>query len=99
METQKFDFIFKKSSKLNFDLCQRAEINIQVGLNMHHMTTSGMHCRPFEGRHLVLNMKSVLKMENTLCNIQNITKPHLEQCFYSLIVIQLRFFASAACLF
>ena len=28
-------------------------INIQVGLNMHHMTTSGMPRRPFEGRHLV----------------------------------------------
>ena len=36
METQKLDF-FQKISKLNFDLCQRAEINIQVGLglNMH----------------------------------------------------------------
>ena len=28
-------------------------INIQVGLNMHHMMTSGMHHRPFEGRRLV----------------------------------------------
>ena len=35
METRKFDFFFFLSSKLNFDLCQRAEINIQVGLNMH----------------------------------------------------------------
>ena len=35
--------------KLNFDLWQRAEI-VQVGLNM---MTSGMHRRPFEGRHLV----------------------------------------------
>ena len=34
-----------------FDLCWRAEINIQVGLT--YMSTSGMHCRPFEGRHLV----------------------------------------------
>ena len=41
------------SLKLNFDLCRRAEI-IQVGLNMHHMMTSGMHRRPFEGRLLVL---------------------------------------------
>ena len=38
MKTRKFDFFFFLSSKLNFDLCQRAEINIQVGLkslNMH----------------------------------------------------------------
>ena len=34
METKKFEF-FHKRSKLNFDLCWRAEINIQVGLNMH----------------------------------------------------------------
>ena len=34
MKTRKFDFFFSNSSKLNFDLCQRAEI-IQVGLNMH----------------------------------------------------------------
>ena len=33
METQKFDF-FQKNLKLNFDLCQRAEI-VQVGLNMN----------------------------------------------------------------
>ena len=26
-------FFFQKSSRLNFDLCQRAEINIQLGLN------------------------------------------------------------------
>ena len=25
----------KRNSKLNFELCQRVEINIQVGLNMH----------------------------------------------------------------
>ena len=42
METQKFDlkkfeiefWLVFLSSKLNFDLCQRAEI-IRVGLNMH----------------------------------------------------------------
>ena len=33
METQQLDF-FQKSSKFNFDLCWRAEINIQVGLDM-----------------------------------------------------------------
>ena len=35
-------------------------INIQVGLNMHHMMTSGMHRRPFEGRHLVKLFKCLL---------------------------------------
>ena len=50
--------LFFLSSKLNFDLyfelCQRDEI-IQVGFNKHlYMTTSGMHRRPFEGRHLVV---------------------------------------------
>ena len=34
METQKFDSFFQKNLKLNFDLCQRAEI-FQVGLNMN----------------------------------------------------------------
>ena len=33
MVTQKLDF-FQKSSKFNFDLCWRAGINIQVGLDM-----------------------------------------------------------------
>ena len=42
-----------------FDLCQRAEI-VLVGLNMHFMTTSGMHRRPFEGRHLVGKLLQVL---------------------------------------
>ena len=38
METQKFNFFSKKFEiefELYFDLCWRAEINIQVGLNMH----------------------------------------------------------------
>ena len=51
--------------KLNFDLCQRTEI-IQVGLNMHHMSTSGMHRRPFEGRHLVLKLQTTKIQSNIL---------------------------------
>ena len=43
---------FSKKFEIEFDLCWRAEINIQVGLT--YMSTSGMHRRPFEGRHLVL---------------------------------------------
>ena len=39
MGTQKFDFFFSKKLEIEFDLyfdlCWRAEINIQVGLNMH----------------------------------------------------------------
>ena len=42
---------FSKKFEIEFDLCWRAEINIQVGLT--YMSTSGMHRRPFEGRHLV----------------------------------------------
>ena len=34
MVTQKFDFFFLKSSRLNFGLCQRDEI-VQVGLNLN----------------------------------------------------------------
>ena len=52
-ENQKFDF-FSKKFEIEFDLCWRAEINIQVGLT--YMSTSGMHRRPFEGRHLVLSL-------------------------------------------
>ena len=51
---QQFDFFSKKFEiefDLYFDLCWRAEIKIQVGLT--YMSTSGMHRRPFEGRHLV----------------------------------------------
>ena len=47
----KFRF-FSRKFEIEFDLCWRAEINIQVGLT--YMSTSGMHRRPFEGRHLVL---------------------------------------------
>ena len=49
-------FFFKKVRiwiDFYFDLCWRAEINIQVGLT--YMSTSGMHRRPFEGRHLVIH--------------------------------------------
>ena len=39
MGTKKFDFFFSKKFEIEFDLyfdlCWRAEINIQVGLNMH----------------------------------------------------------------
>ena len=35
METQKFDF-FQKSSKLNFDLCQRAEITLASSISVLH---------------------------------------------------------------
>ena len=54
--TQKFDSFSQKNLKLCFDLCQRAEIVQASSLNRKlgiYMTTSGMHCRPFEGRHLV----------------------------------------------
>ena len=50
METKNLIF-FSKKFEIKFDLCWKAEIIIQVGLT--YMTTSGMHRRPFEGRHLV----------------------------------------------
>ena len=43
---------FSGKFEIEFDLCWRAEINIQVGLT--YMSTSGMHRRPFEGRQLVI---------------------------------------------
>ena len=42
---------FSKKFEIEFDMGWRAEINIQVGLT--YMSTSVMHRRPFEGRHLV----------------------------------------------
>ena len=55
---QKIWFFFSKKFEIEFDLyfdlCWRAEINIQVGLT--YMSTSGMHRRLFEGRHLVLRL-------------------------------------------
>ena len=47
---QKLDF-FSRKFEIEFDLCWRAEINIQVGLT--YMSKSGMHRHPFEGRYLV----------------------------------------------
>ena len=47
--SKKFEIEFD----LYFDLCWRAEI-IQVVSTCTSMSTSGMHRRPFEGRHLVL---------------------------------------------
>ena len=44
-------WFFLRKFEIEFDLCWRAEINIQVGLT--YMSTSGMHRRPFEGRHLL----------------------------------------------
>ena len=51
MGTKNLIFFFSIKFEIEFDLCWRAEINIQVGLT--YMSTSGMHRRPFEGRHLV----------------------------------------------
>ena len=51
MGTKNLIFFFSKKFEIEFDWCWRAEINIQVGLT--YMSTSGMHRRPFEGRHLV----------------------------------------------
>ena len=47
---------FFLSSNLKFDLCRRAEI-IRVDSTCTYMTTSAMHRRPFEGRHLVADYK------------------------------------------
>ena len=54
----KFWFFFSRKFEIEFDLCWRAEINIQVGLT--YMSTSGMHRHPFEGRHLVINAIAIL---------------------------------------
>ena len=43
---------FQKNLKLNFDLCQRAEI-VQVGLNMNLYDDIGDASSSLEGRHLV----------------------------------------------
>ena len=37
-------------------------INIQVGLNMHLYDDTGMHRRPFEGRHLVSLIEIILEI-------------------------------------
>ena len=69
---QKIWFFFSKKFEIEFDLCWRAEINIQVGLT--YMSTSGMHRRPFEGRHLVcISVLSVFPLNLFLswytCNV------------------------------
>ena len=46
METKNLIFLSEKF-EIEFDLCWRAEINIQVGLT--YMSTSGMHRSPFWG--------------------------------------------------
>ena len=51
-------WFFSRRFEIEFDLCWRAEINIQVGLT--YMSTSGMHRRPFEGRHLVVLFSSAI---------------------------------------
>ena len=48
---------FSRKFEIEFDLCWRAEINIQVGLT--YLSTSGMYRRPFEGRHLVFYLPFV----------------------------------------
>ena len=64
-ENQEIWFFFHKKYEIEFDLCWRAEINIQVGLT--YMSTSGMHRRPFEGRHLVLG--SIGTQVNCVLNV------------------------------
>ena len=64
---KKLIFFLQKSSKLNLDLCQRAEKIVQVGLTWTYMTTSGMHRRPFEGRHLVCIILNCYKVMMLKC--------------------------------
>ena len=57
METQKFDFFLQKSSKLNL-ICiltcaEELKSTFKKVSTCTSMSTSGMHRRPFEGRHLV----------------------------------------------
>ena len=71
------NLIFFLKFEIEFDLCWRAEINIQVGLT--YMSTSGMHRRPFEGRHLVclcywISLPiMILKMKIFLHNVYKIS--------------------------
>ena len=56
MGTKKFDF-FQESSKLNSTCiltCAEELKSFKWVSTCTYMTTSGMHRRPFEGRHLVL---------------------------------------------
>ena len=57
MRTKKFDFFFQKSSKLNSTCiltCAEELKSFKKVSTCTYMSTSGMHRRPFEGRHLVL---------------------------------------------
>ena len=62
----------KKSFKLYFDLCWRAEINIQVGLNIHLYVGIGLHRRPFDGRHLVFYL-AILNFDPILWKLSKYT--------------------------
>ena len=57
METQKFDFFLQKSSKLNLTCiltcAEELKSTFKKVSTCTSMSTSGMHRRPFEGRHLV----------------------------------------------
>ena len=62
----KIRFFFSRKFEIEFDLCWRAEINIfQVGLT--YMSTSVMHRRPFEGRHLVAHISCTGSQKSSPC--------------------------------
>ena len=52
MGTKKIDFFLQRSSKLNLTCAKELKSFKQVS-TCTYMSTSGMHRRPFEGRHLV----------------------------------------------
>ena len=58
METPKFFFFLQKSSKLNLTCiltcAEELKSTFKKVSTCTSMSTSGMHRRPFEGRHLVL---------------------------------------------
>ena len=57
MGTKKFDFFFQKSSKLNLTCiltcAEELKSTFKYVSTCTYMSTSRMHRRPFEGRHLV----------------------------------------------
>ena len=59
METQKFDFFLQRSSKLNLTCiltcAEELKSTFKKVSTCTSMSTSGMHRRPFEGRHLVFS--------------------------------------------
>ena len=58
MEIQNLIFFFQKSLKLNLTCvltCAEDLKSFKWVSTCTYMSTSGMHRRPFEGRHLVLN--------------------------------------------